>query len=241
MSDPSTTTVATQEVPDHAKSTLFVRGLPYDATSKDLEAFFSDVGPIRKCFVVTEQRGEDGIKEGEPGFKNKGFGYVHYAMADDAQQALKKLSSVKFKGGRKLRMELARRRKETTNEHTAKYPNEKILPAKRKAPTKATKATEGAPSSGNDNKAARLIVRNLPWKYHEAELKKVFGAKGTVTDVQLPKNPETGRLRGFAFIQYENVDEAGAVSIQCRRTRNLGVHLTHFSFLLCYRLRQWKL
>ena len=32
--------------------TLFVQNLPYSATSEQLEQLFSDIGPIKRCFVV---------------------------------------------------------------------------------------------------------------------------------------------------------------------------------------------
>ena len=36
-------------------ATLFLRGLPYDATSADLEALCSQVGPVKWCFVVADK------------------------------------------------------------------------------------------------------------------------------------------------------------------------------------------
>ena len=32
--------------------TLFVQNLPYSATNEQLEQLFSDIGPIKRCFVV---------------------------------------------------------------------------------------------------------------------------------------------------------------------------------------------
>ena len=32
--------------------TLFVRNLPYSTTNEQLERLFSDIGPIKRCFVV---------------------------------------------------------------------------------------------------------------------------------------------------------------------------------------------
>ena len=40
----------------HGKSkTLFVRNLPYSTTNDSLEKVFSDVGPLKSCFVVKEK------------------------------------------------------------------------------------------------------------------------------------------------------------------------------------------
>jgi nucleolar protein 4 len=189
----------------HAKLTLFVRGLPFDATSKDLEDFFGEIGPIRKCFVVTDRSTEEEKKEDaevKAPVKNKGFGYVHYALEEDAQSAITKLKNVKFMG-RKLKIELAKRKSETVREDTKKSAavEKKVVEPKKPA----------EPLNFDVN--ARLIVRNLPWKYREADLRKLFEAYGTVHDVKLPRKYEGGPLRGFAFIQFEKVEEGKAVSL----------------------------
>lgn len=61
------------------------------------------------------------------------------------------------------------------------------------------------------DKTARLIVRNLPWKYREGDLAKLFGEHGKVHEVKLPRKFAGGPLKGFAFIQYGNIDEAEKV------------------------------
>lgn len=35
--------------------TLFIRGLPEDASSEKLEELFSDTGPVRQCFAVRQK------------------------------------------------------------------------------------------------------------------------------------------------------------------------------------------
>lgn len=57
-------------------------------------------------------------------------------------------------------------------------------------------------------KRCRLIVRNLPWKYRETELRGLFTKFGTVHDVSLPRKYEGGPLRGFGFVQMENLQAA---------------------------------
>jgi RNA recognition motif-containing protein len=52
------------------------------------------------------------------------------------------------------------------------------------------------------------------------ELIETFGAAGKVVDVKVPTDRETGRPRGFAFVEFEN-DEAAEKSIQLLNGRDL--------------------
>ncbi|KAJ2002107.1 RNA recognition motif-containing protein [Coemansia sp. RSA 2322] len=51
-------TVAKAPKEKYAKSMLFVRGIPKDATNQELEEYFSNIGPVRSCFVVGEKKPE---------------------------------------------------------------------------------------------------------------------------------------------------------------------------------------
>jgi RNA recognition motif-containing protein len=46
-----------------------------------------------------------------------------------------------------------------------------------------------------------VYVGNLSYEVTEDDLSKVFGEYGTVSRVQLPTDRETGRVRGFAFVE----------------------------------------
>ncbi|CEP19046.1 hypothetical protein [Parasitella parasitica] len=194
-----------------AKLTLFVSGLPFEATSKDLEDFFGEIGPIRKCFVVTDKSVAP-VEGKSP--KNKGFGYVHYALEEDAKSAISKLKKVKFQG-RKLKIELAKRKSETVREDVKK---EKTVLNPAAADIEPKKLSEPL----NFDVNARLIVRNLPWKYREADLKSLFEKYGNIHDIKLPRKYEGGPLRGFAFIQFENVDEGKAAMEAINATEHHG-------------------
>lgn len=54
---------------------------------------------------------------------------------------------------------------------------------------------------------AKLYIGNLPWRCTEQELEEVFAAVGTVKSVAIITDRETGRSRGFGFIE---MDDAGA-------------------------------
>jgi RNA recognition motif-containing protein len=56
--------------------------------------------------------------------------------------------------------------------------------------------------------AVRLFVGNLPYDTSEAELRQHFSAAGAVTFVSLPKDRETNRPRGFAFVEFGDPAQA---------------------------------
>ena len=50
----------------------------------------------------------------------------------------------------------------------------------------------------------KLYIGNLPFSATEAELKEVFEQHGTVESINVITDRETGRPRGFAFIEMED-------------------------------------
>jgi RNA recognition motif-containing protein len=55
---------------------------------------------------------------------------------------------------------------------------------------------------------SKLYVGNLPYSATEEELSSLFGQAGTVTSVAIIKDRETGRSKGFAFVEMSSSDEA---------------------------------
>lgn len=57
----------------------------------------------------------------------------------------------------------------------------------------------------------KLYVGNLPFSTTEEELERMFSAHGTVTSVKLIRDRETGRSRGFAFVEMEDPGASDAM------------------------------
>lgn len=52
-----------------------------------------------------------------------------------------------------------------------------------------------------------MYVGNLPFQTTQDELQELFSQYGTVTDIHLPTDRESGRPRGFAFVTMGSKDE----------------------------------
>jgi RNA recognition motif-containing protein len=54
----------------------------------------------------------------------------------------------------------------------------------------------------------RLFIGNLSFETNELELRDLFGLNGTVVDLKVVTDRDTGRSRGFAFVEMSSQDEA---------------------------------
>ena len=56
-----------------------------------------------------------------------------------------------------------------------------------------------------------IYVGNLPWSATEDQIRNLFSQYGTVNSVNLITDRETGRARGFGFVEMAAADAAGAI------------------------------
>ena len=66
-----------------------------------------------------------------------------------------------------------------------------------------------------------IYVGNLPYSTTEAELTEVFGAHGAVNHASVVTDRDTGRSRGFGFVEMVN-DEEGSAAIEALNGSVLG-------------------
>jgi cold-inducible RNA-binding protein len=55
-----------------------------------------------------------------------------------------------------------------------------------------------------------IYVGNLPFNSTGSDLERLFGEHGQVTSATVVSDRETGRSRGFGFVEMANADEAKA-------------------------------
>jgi len=58
----------------------------------------------------------------------------------------------------------------------------------------------------------RLYVGNLPFSTTDSELREVFGEHGNVLSAQVIMDRETGRSRGFGFVEMDDAEAQNAIN-----------------------------
>ncbi len=74
--------------------------------------------------------------------------------------------------------------------------------------TRALAAAAGADHRKRQHVSKKIYVGNLPFSSTQEDLESLFGRHGTVASVNVITDRETGRPRGFAFVEME--DESSA-------------------------------
>lgn len=67
----------------------------------------------------------------------------------------------------------------------------------------------------------KLFVGGLPFSTTDEELSDLFGAHGTVASAVVVKDRETGRSKGFGFVEFEN-DEEGKAAEKALHNSEVG-------------------
>jgi len=67
----------------------------------------------------------------------------------------------------------------------------------------------------------KLFVGGLPFSTTDDEMKEVFAAHGTVVSAVVVKDRDTGRSKGFGFVEFEN-DEEGKAAEKALNGSDMG-------------------
>jgi len=182
-------TVSTNEA--RRGNTLFVTRIPYHVTNTDLETFFSDIGPLRRAFVVTDKETH----------KSKGVGYVTYTDAADAEKALEKLQGASLDGSKRhIQLQWADRK--------ADFKSGKSTELK-STPTQATSRHVVLPDRDPD--AARtIVISGLAGCKPAADEKTIYKRVRKIGDVEQVKfaEHEGSESNDVAFVRFRTPNHA---------------------------------
>jgi RNA recognition motif-containing protein len=73
---------------------------------------------------------------------------------------------------------------------------------------------------------SKLYVGNLPFSMTDADLQSLFSQAGTVTSAQVIKDRESGRSKGFGFVEMASAEEAQKAITMLNGKENGGRALT---------------
>ncbi|KAJ5652358.1 hypothetical protein N7507_009784 [Penicillium longicatenatum] len=140
------------------------------------------------CRVVTDR--ESG--------RSRGFGYAEFSDIADAVKAFEAKKGAEL-DGRTINLDYA----------TARQNNQGGDRAQARA---SAYGDQTSPASDT------LFVGNLPFSATEDALRDVFAEQGSILGIRLPTDPESGRPKGFGYVQYSSVEEAQAAHSQLAGT-----------------------
>ncbi|KAJ5519991.1 hypothetical protein N7463_000444 [Penicillium fimorum] len=170
----------TDDLPEGAVANLFIGNLSWNVDEEWLQREFAEFGELNGVRIVTDR---------ETG-RSRGFGYVEYTNAADAVKAMDAKKGTDL-DGRTINLDYA---------------------APRQANPPADRSQDRARSYGDSTspESDTLFVGNLPFSATEDALHEVFGAQGSVLGIRLPTEQETGRPKGFGYVQFSSIEEAKA-------------------------------
>ncbi|OJJ00503.1 hypothetical protein ASPVEDRAFT_109197, partial [Aspergillus versicolor CBS 583.65] len=160
---------------------LFVGNLSWNVTEDWLHQEFESFGELSARIMTERETG-----------RSRGFGYVEFTNAADAAKAYEAMKDAEI-DNRKINLDYA----------TGRPANKDQGNFKDRAQNRARSfGDQASPESDT------LFVGNLPFSANEDSVHEVFGGQGTVLGIRLPTDMESGRPKGFGYVQYSSVDEA---------------------------------
>jgi nucleolin len=109
----------------------------------------------------------------------------------DAQKAFEAMKDAEI-DGRKINLDFANRHQSNDQANT-----------KERAQARS-RAFGDQPSPESDT----LFVGNIPFSADEDAIRETFEHHGSILGIRLPTDPDSGRPKGFGYVQFSSVDEA---------------------------------
>jgi len=178
--------------------TVFIGGLTFKTTTDELTAFLNDngVNPVDVRIIFT--------REGA----SRGFAYADFDSEEESEKC------VELDGqpldGRNIRCEVDGGRDSGGNRGGRGGRGGGGFGGGQRRGRGGRSMGGGGGGGGNDNvhdntPTKLLMVKNLSWATDNERLKEIFPE---ATDARVCKFRDTGKSRGFGFVEYDNVESA---------------------------------
>lgn len=120
--------------------------------------------------------------------RSRGLAFVAFSSPADAQTAVENFNEQELEG-RTVRVSLA----------------EDATP---RAPNAGGAASRGFAEGPTNPPSNTLFVGNISWNSTEESLREAFAAHGDLVGLRMPTDMETGKFKGYAYVEYGSVDVA---------------------------------
>jgi len=149
-----------------------------------LAEIFQEFGNVELVEVIYDRETE----------KSRGFGFVTMSTVEDAQKAIDTLDGSTI-DNRVVKVSFPQAREPRSNSGF-----------RDRAPRERRGGDFTPRSSGNT--ANKCFVGNLSWGVSDSSLGDLFSEHGTVVEARVVNDRDTGRSRGFGFVEFESQAEA---------------------------------
>ncbi|MCJ1352343.1 MAG: hypothetical protein MMC33_002327 [Icmadophila ericetorum] len=160
---------------------LFVGSLSWNVDEDWLTREFESFGELSGVRIIMDR--DSG--------RSKGYGYVEFVNAADAAKAHKEMTGAVI-DNRPINVDFAVPRKESGANDYQNRSNDRAK----------SFGDEISPPSDT------LFVGNLPFDANEDMVGQEFGNHATVIGVRMPTDPDTGRLKGYGYVQFGSIEDA---------------------------------
>lgn len=155
-----------------AFTNVYVKNLSPQVTDEELVKLFSPFGEITSHYIMKDEKNE-----------SKGFGFVNFALQEQAQEAVEKLNGTTVNG---KQMYVGRaQKKQDRDEEIRQQRAEQLLKIQ----------------------GSNVFVKNLDDTVTDEKLKQEFSRFGTITSTKVMCD-DKGNSKGFGFILYSNPEDA---------------------------------
>ncbi|KAF9930466.1 hypothetical protein FBU30_000436 [Linnemannia zychae] len=165
------------------RRTVFVMQLSARLRSSELESFFSQAGKVRAARIIEDRNTG----------RSKGVGYVEFYDEDSVVKA------IALTGQKLLGIPVIAK-------HTESEKNRLALVAAQAQDAASAEAAAQTPPP--DLSQHRLYVGSVNFDLTEDDLKQVLEPFGPIEFIKLHRDAETGKSKGFAFVQYKEAEHA---------------------------------
>ncbi|KAA6390208.1 MAG: putative poly-U-binding factor 60kDa [Streblomastix strix] len=161
---------------------IYVGSINFEVCEDAVKSLFLPFGPIKHIALQMDPSG----------LRSKGFCFIEFVHPESAESAIQEMNGFYF-AGRQIKV----------NTTTPQTPGQVV--AQQNASGLPMQTTQPMGVARMD---CRIYVGAINWNLKEDDIKGLFEPFGKIRNCQMIPNPETGKHKGYGFIDFEKKESA---------------------------------